>query len=302
MDSRLWEDHDGNSSYLIKSCEDFIVYLDKVGDVDWETAKKYDETLDDAAVGMISNRSALLKALPTSYLSQTARHSFNVMLGEATARILEGEPKAAHAMLDEAQQFVLARIRELARGWYLAGSALAAVVAIALAWPVVALVNEVHPLSDLTRQHLVIAASAGACGALVSVLLRSRTMAFNAAAGVRVHYVDGASRIFVGAFGGILLLLAMLARMVMPDARSTAVVALVGIAAGFSERLVPTLIERIEVALLDADGQLGNTPSTSYVAARSKRQASAPRGTGSKDLSPSPAPSKNESSEPIRGK
>lgn len=253
--SKPWREHDGNVGYLIKSTNFFIVYVDKEGDVDWETTDEYQETLDANAVGLVSNRVASVDALPLGYLSTEARISLKRMLGEATARVLEHDGDAAHRMLDDAQAFALARIRERARGWYLVGAAVAAVAVAALVVPALALVEVVVPTSEETRQKLVAGALAGAAGALVSMLLRSGSAPFNASAGKGVHYIDGVSRVLVGAFGGLLVPLAMLARLVVPDVTSRAVIALFGVTAGFSERWVPSLIERVEVSLLDSEGR-----------------------------------------------
>ncbi len=252
----LWKDHDGNIGYLIKSTNFFIVYLDKEGDVDWETTDGHEKTLDAKAVGLVSNRVALVNALPLIYLSKDARLSLGRMLGEATARVLEHDGDAAHRMLDDAQAFALGRIRERARGWYLIGAALAAVAVGSLVLPMITLVGRVLPVSQVTEEKLLSGALAGTFGALVSMLLRSGSAPFNASAGKAVHYIDGVSRVLVGTFGGLLVPIAMLARVVAPDITNKAVIALLGIAAGFSERWVPSLIERVQVSLLDADGRL----------------------------------------------
>jgi hypothetical protein len=251
-----WKDHDGNIGYLIKSTNFFIVYLDKEGDVDWETTDEHEKTLDANAVGLVSNRVALVNALPLVYLSKEARLSLGRMLGEATARALEHDSEAAHRMLDDAQAFALARIRERARGWYLVGAAIAAVAVGALVFPVLTLVESVVPISEATKQRLFAGAVAGTFGALISMLLRSGSAPFNASASKAVHYIDGVSRVLVGAFGGLLVPLAVSARVIAPDITNRAVIALLGVAAGFSERWVPSLIERVEVSLLDADGRL----------------------------------------------
>jgi hypothetical protein len=59
---------------------------------------------------------------------------------------------------------------------------------------------------------LSVAAAAGSCGALLSVIWRSGQLKFDSSAGEILHYLEGASRILAGALSGVLVALAVKSR------------------------------------------------------------------------------------------
>jgi hypothetical protein len=251
-----WEHHKPLIRYLIRSTDGFIVYIDKQDDIEWETTNVWEATLDLVQVGAIQNRITVMKALPWLRLDAQARRSFHHMMGEATARILEKDSSGAQALLDQAQEFVLGRLREVARIWYLSAAASTVLFVSAMAWPVSWVLALLFKISDETSRNLMLGLMGGAVGALLSVLLRSKDTELNASAGKAIHFIDGTSRSVMGAMGGALVIAAVHARIVVPDLTGGAMLGLLALAGGFSERWVPNLIEKVEVALLNSKGEL----------------------------------------------
>ena len=228
---------------------EFIVYLDENLDVEWN----YDETkiVHEDGWGEVFNRVSLLEAIPIRELAPETQQSFRCMAGEAIARLLvHHDITAAKQILDKAESFVNARNLELARRWYLSAAGLPCGAFLLLAivgWfyrePLIA-------ASNLTAFTALLAACFGGIGAGVSVLLRIKTIPFDASAGREAHRLDGFVRVVTGVVGGVIAALAIRADLAGGFIQSlshpflaTMVTCLV---AGASERLVPDLIERLE--------------------------------------------------------
>jgi hypothetical protein len=85
----------------------------------------------------------------------------------------------------------------------------------------------------------------GGLGAWLSVIQRSRSTELDVAAGPVRHHVEGALRILTGILGSFLVALAIRAGLSLPG-KDLSVIMVIGMVAGASERLVPSLIEQIE--------------------------------------------------------
>jgi hypothetical protein len=255
-----WEHREPEFGYLIRSTQEYVVFLDRDGDLDWETIDEFDAKLANKEFGGLSNRIGLLQAMPSEYLSRANRRAFGIMLGEALVRGLDGDPKTGNEMLDQATEFVRERNLELAREWYLEGVGFAFVATGLVALSGGLLQSSTHG----GARGVEIAVVGGAVGAVFSVLARASAIPLNASSGPRLHHLEGASRVAVGAIGGAVVALAILAHLVLPGWATPAGFALGGMAGGFSERLASNLIDHVQVAALNADGtiqkQSGKSP------------------------------------------
>jgi hypothetical protein len=252
---KKWSHLDEGVGYLVRETEDFIVFLDTDGDVDWESTDEFKH--DVALLGVVSNRMAGLRSLPSEHLSKKAAQAFGVMQAEAIVRAFERDKTGAHAILDQAHAFFAARMRETARLWYLGGGALAVGFVACLGWPTLALVGLAVPIARDTQEHIFLGALCGAFGAAFSVLLRSKRALLDISAGRLVHYASGGVRVLTGAAAGVVAVFAMMTKLVLPELTGRAGFALASTVAGFSERWVPSLIERVEVAAGANSEQIG---------------------------------------------
>lgn len=256
VDEEVWASLEPRISFLVKSTNDFIVFIDKENDLDWSWTTSYNASINQSEFGAVSNRTAAMRALPLAYLGEQNHRSALIMMGEAMSRMLENNPTAAHAMLDHAQKFISARLREIARNWYLTGAAVGTAAIMVLLAPLMWLLNKLFGLSGQAIQDLATGVLAGTVGGLLSIVLRSGAAKFNGSAGRKVHWLDGLIRVSVGSMGGALVVLAVRGGLILPSLSGTAGLALLGISGGFSERWVPSLIEKVEVALLNAKGEV----------------------------------------------
>jgi hypothetical protein len=97
---------------------------------------------------------------------------------------------------------------------------------------------------------LCLAAAAGSCGALLSVIWRSGKLKFDSSAGRSLHYLEGISRIWAGALSGVLVTLALKSGFILaPLTRgenSMTIIMLAAFAAGAGERLATSIISTFE--------------------------------------------------------
>jgi hypothetical protein len=227
----------------------FLVFLDENCSVWWVQDDAYGP--DPEHFGEVANRVAELESADTSHLTTQQLVSFRRQVAEGVARILQGSnPNEAHAALDKAAQYIRARHEEWARIWYLSSSLLTAVAACLVAlltWGFRGVID--GPLSPAFRE-CVMGAGMGGLGAFLSILLRIGRSPIDPSAGKLVHSFEGFARVTAGVVGAVLVTLAFQAKLVLgnfsePGARLPALLVL-GLVAGASERLVPSLIEQVE--------------------------------------------------------
>lgn len=232
-------------AYLILETDHFIVFLDEKNDVDWATRDTYKVDIrGKREQGKALVEVAYLQGLPTGFLREDQHLAFRRMLGEAVAHALNEDYKSSQRMLILARDYAEGRGLEVARIWYLSGSTLASLtmmVAWCICWCLRAHLNT--PMT-----FVLFAMFAGSLGALYSVLLRLRTIQLEPTSRPKMHYIEGAARIGVGALGALLVGIAVRLKVLgfLPGSGDPSLLnfVFVGFIAGASERLAPSLIEK----------------------------------------------------------
>ncbi len=164
---------------LILATKRYIVFIDKDGDVDWETTTDYDKEAtttsgyDRDKLNSVLNDAALVETTPSDGLSQVAKLQFKRLVGEAIARGLDHDYDGAKSIISSAGQFIRARREEISRFWYLSASFGMAGMLIFLG--IIVWIFRVSASFLLTPIGMWLALSgvAGAIGALLSVIWRS---------------------------------------------------------------------------------------------------------------------------------
>ena len=248
----LWE-LDPKEDYLIFATEDFVVWLDKDGDLDWQTDEEYDDVLDEkgfsARISEFKNRAAILKSYPIEHFTPDQRKNFRIMVGEGLARALEMQPESAAQMLDKAAEYGAARNQEIAHGWYVSGAfATAALFFGALLFTLLGKESGILMLGE-TKYYLGTGSFVGALGALLSVLLRAGKVPLDPSAGPNLHYLEGGMRIVVGVLSAAIIQTTAhigIAFTIIAQ-KGHAGMFVLAFAAGFSEQLAKTIIKRVEM-------------------------------------------------------
>jgi hypothetical protein len=242
---------------LVTWCEEFVVFLDPDLDVDYKTADSLDQLVGTPEVGKTLSEVRVLEAIPICHLDPQMRLAFRKMLGEAVARAFEEDHANAAVLLAEAREFVLARNQEIARRWLVSASGLATSAVVLLCVAAWAWQAGPHGLLGEEATPFIVSCGAGAVGALLSILRRAARLPLDPSAGRRLHYIEGVGHVAAGMIGGVMVWLAMKAGLVAPKLLDAglAAQALLCMVGGASERLVPTLIRRVDVAGLGDNGK-----------------------------------------------
>jgi hypothetical protein len=175
---------------------------------------------------------------------------FKRLIGEAIICCFESQYDNALRTLGYASDYLANRTQEISRYWYLSSSLLFALpfaLSAAGLWLGRA---SIMPIIETESFWLLMAACAGALGALLSVISRTGNLAFSSSSGLRLHLWEALSRIGVGAMSGAVLDLAVLSGLFLSPLTAGkhvhALMMLVAFAAGASERLAPSIIAEFE--------------------------------------------------------
>lgn len=239
---------------LILSTKEFVVWIDKEGDLDWETTPSYDDTVatqqryDGSKHNSMINEAVLLEGTPTEGLSADTALRFKRLIGQAIACSLDQDYRSAARMLAAARQYLRARSEEQSRYWYLTAS-FATTVPLAVGGLLIWLER---PLSEavlgVDGMWLALACASGAIGALLSVIARSGKLKFDSTAGRRLHYLEGGSRIVAGSIAGLVVALAVKSHVILAlptqGGNLHDVMLVAALAAGAGERLAGSIISK----------------------------------------------------------
>jgi hypothetical protein len=244
------------ASEIVDWSIDYVVFFDKRGEVDWDTSAKYDEKISANAEGLaqqnaILAEAAILEAKNCDAFGQDVKDWFRYLLGKALVFSFEGDYAGAQKTLLAAGQYFRARSEEKSRWWYLTGSITFTLPFIAMGtWIWFLRAHSVVFLGE-TVFWLALCLVAGAFGALLSVIARSGKLDFDSSAGLRLHYLEAASRIVMGALSGTVIGLAVKSHLflepLMKDlSTKNAIIILAAFAAGASERMLGSIISKFD--------------------------------------------------------
>jgi hypothetical protein len=164
---------------------------------------------------------------------------------------LEGNPEEVSiALLDEVERQLADRNREVAWRWYFSsayGVTLFCVASVVLLWLYRA---PARSTIGQTAFEVFMGTLCGAVGALLSTTSRGNRLVLDANAGASVHRLEGLSRVGAGLIGALMVALSIKGGLLMSGTRflgsRLAVLLAFCVAAGASERLVPSLVMNME--------------------------------------------------------
>ncbi len=242
----------------------FVVYLDQDYNVEWLLSRDFELSLintnmtpDDqqnfwrnysAVVGEISQMEVLSsEMLPKRHIPTLRR-----FLGEALARALEAfNNESGKNLLETAKSYMEARSKERARLWVMAVATVGLLLSIGCIW----IFNVTGWLALVLKPDIAFTLPVlpfGAIGAVVSLAQRSGTFAVDPMAGRTLHFIEASFRIIIGAISAFLLALAVKTDFVMSLSNELAqpkqvlMLFLIAIVAGTSERILPSIISKVE--------------------------------------------------------
>jgi hypothetical protein len=250
--------HDG-VKYLIfhhkhPSNGEFVVFVDKDLDLDWECDDKFDTSLDaspaKASLGKTRNTIARLEPIAHNW-PDDLKLSAKRLLGEALVSELEGDRESANAALRDAEAFFKKKSPHVSRYWTLQASLVTGAV-VALVGTVAALLRTC--LTEALGQVpflLSLCFSAGCVGAVLFLVLRlGRQPLVDSTAERHLHYLEGVARVMAGGIAGVLVGSLVKLGIILPifgkAGQETLAMCAAATVAGASEHFAAGIITNIE--------------------------------------------------------
>jgi hypothetical protein len=253
---------------LIVFTNKFIVFLDENYSVQWDVRH---QTLSDRpdCWGEVMNQVALLEAMSLTHFGdsdQEKRHllEFRRLLGEGVSRMLENKERDARDIFSKAETLLQERSEARARLWFVQAAIIAAGSFAAIGTILWVFRDQARIALGIVPHELLLTADFGALGALFFVLVRLRQIPLNASQGRSLHWLEGSGRIAIGFLGALFLgfclkadLLAGIMTRGNDDQKRLAVLAVIAFVAGASERLAPSMIDRVDTEI--TKNSIGNS-------------------------------------------
>jgi hypothetical protein len=223
---------------LIEICpRRWVVFLNKSYDTWWWHAPEAKPEGYDLVVARV----AQLEAIEIEHLPENQRRAFRCLVAQGMARVFDGDQDAAGLVLDQAEEYVGARLAEMSRVWYLLTTL---PVAIAVMAVMVFSAETAHAVSSWPVA--ILTTGSGALGACISLVVRMGSFPADPNAGRRLHVLEVLARVGVGVLSGWLVLLGASLGVALDPATSLAGLMLAGFAAGATERFVPNLVSKAD--------------------------------------------------------
>lgn len=244
---------------LIMSSVDFIVYIDSDLYIEWNIGSDYFEdseiTFDEffQNVGMVFNKIGFLESVSDVLLKNNPDDLLPLrrLLGEALARVIgEKSIKNAEVILGQAEAYLNERKKTtLIKS---AGITTGIIVLIML----ISWINE-NCIEDKCHEcnggyDILMGVLGGGLGAFFSLISRSKNIVLDVSQPNEIYRLDGFLRITYGMISAFIILLAIKSNIILPDLiKQTAndsiyLILLICIISGASERIIPSIITKIE--------------------------------------------------------
>lgn len=209
-------------------------------------------------------------AMPCGNLDKKDVLRFKIIIGEGITMALLFDLDRARVMMDMARKFNETRNIEVSRYWQLLYS-LVAIGSIGLAG-VAAWSARLHIKEALGNGFmlLLLAFIAGTVGAFLSIASRMTTLvADKSGASMKLHISETVTRILTGGISGVFAVTVVKSGLVLGNLTSNCGdiwnVLLVSVAAGLSERFVPSIASTMGLTRTDAASGSGSTPPSAPV-------------------------------------
>lgn len=256
-----WKDqhseHSLDVKHLVVDTDKYIVWVDSKNKIDWISHKeKFDDAggpADENLHSKILNKVALLSCKPNLELPSKVYEDFVGLLGEALARSFAGCYEEAETILLEADIFITRRGEELARHWQLIASG--KIIAWLLVFAIVFWLIRNCIISFIGQPQFIMiyAIIAGAIGAFFSQSVRLGKEPLDCHAGKNLHEWESRFKIFAGMISGFAITLSLNSGLffssIVLSERTNHLIVLLGLFAGLSERLIPSISKKIEKTL-----------------------------------------------------
>ncbi len=244
-----------NINCLVRYSKDrYIVWLDCKNEVDWETTDIYDEEMsENKCINRFIARVETLQCQPTAkYLSSAQRKEFNYMLAATIVLVLEDELEGAEEQIAKLEKYLYNRNCEITRKWQLF-YCFSILLLILCSFVTVSFFQEkLLSITNVSKELFEILGYSilGTLGATLSIALKSGKKCYNCESGRILNFLEIFSRMFTSVISSFVAVYLYKLEIIFSNFNSEKnaiyCVILVCIIAGFSERLIPSIISSFE--------------------------------------------------------
>jgi hypothetical protein len=234
---------------------EYIVYLDKELDLEWETDNKFDNFIDTTGTMKVDLRKilhlvALLEPVAQNW-PDDLKLAAKRLLGEAIVSVLEGDTAVATKAVSNAKNFMMLKSKQVSRFWTLKACLVAGAISGLLGAADVMARNHVIGFIGQTPFLMSLCFFAGCIGALLFVVLKlGKQPNSDSTAERHLHYLEAAARIVGGGIAGVLVGGMVKLGLVLPifsqAGTETLAMCIAAMLAGASERLAAGIITKVE--------------------------------------------------------
>lgn len=221
--------------------EGYIVFIDAQNDIDWVDNRKI-EQYEKQTRDIWLSRLDVVQMTPCSNMSEDDKLTFKKKLAVGYELALVDNFSSIQDVIDESLQFLQARNNEISREFFLE-SALGVVILFGICVFLDIFVCKCIP------EIWAIGGLMGGVGSFVSIWTRFGKDTMTGLSSRCLHYLESFCRIIVGIIFAILVICALqsgiILKGVFDESSMVYVCTILGFSAGFSERFVPSLIEKI---------------------------------------------------------
>lgn len=233
----------------------YIVFIDYENDLDYVEDRTREGWTEDDNVAFSRYIAKLQKAEATPALSLSERQvlNFKRKLGAGYVLALQKNFSAIDKVISDALAFLQQRNTESARRKFLESGGI-----VALIFAIVGFVLYLYDSDNKWFYGIVF----GVLGAYTSIWSRYGKLIFTGFASTWLHYLEAISRLFIGVIFAVVAMFAVKCGLIFSQispASELFAYSLVSFAASFSERYIPSLIEKFINDQLERDEQTTNS-------------------------------------------
>ncbi|UOG92592.1 MAG: hypothetical protein L3K52_02375 [Candidatus Thiothrix sulfatifontis] len=278
--SRLKNDggHEEDKYIIRERNSEYIVYIDKHNNLRWEVGEHTMYHTDQDKLEILGSIE-YLSAFPTEYLNDKQLFSWARMIAHAISLITYNKTNksgdnsgnnnnviGAKKILEHAEIFIRTRTKEKARIWMIESSVIASGSLFLLLFMLSAFVNHDPSWKWMSSSFfnssahdvllLLLSMGSGIVGAQFSVLTRLYKIKVDPAAGRMVHWGEATIRVMTGVFSAIIVFILLKSGIILNflnlgdnginHGREVWILAFLSMLAGFSERFIPSFLDKIE--------------------------------------------------------
>ena len=234
---------------------EYIVYLDKELDIDWEADSAFDNYINStgtmkADLRKILHSIALLEPVAQNW-PDDLKLAAKRLLGEAIVSVLEGDSPVAEKAITHAKQFFRLKSKQVSRFWTLQACLASGATGAVLGVLDIYFRNQVIEFIGRVPFLLSLCFFAGCIGALLFVILKlGKQPNADSSAEQHLHYLEGTARIVGGGIAGVLVGGMVKLGLILPifsqAGMETLAMCITAMLAGASERLAAGIITKVE--------------------------------------------------------